>query len=161
MKSYFKLGVVFSVIALSIGASAGSVVTFDYTASLSGVSNTAVQGSFNYNTTTDTFTLASLSFKGNSIFNGIAGSDTVPQSGNTFVLNGTVDGYSILYTIVLNASGLYSVNGSISYGGTTGTFEFNQVPEGGSRLSYLAASGLVLCAGILLAGKQRRRPAEN
>ncbi|MGO9648111.1 MAG: hypothetical protein ACLPOO_08650 [Terriglobales bacterium] len=161
MKSYFKFGVVICVIAFSISAFAGSVETFNYSASVSGVNNTTVQGTFNYNTSTDTFTLASLSFAGNSIFNGISGKDTQPQSGDTFVLNETVDGYTVSYTIVLNPlTGTYNANGSISYGKTTGTFN-NQVPEGGAQFSYLAASGLVLFAGILLAGKQRRQLAEN
>jgi hypothetical protein len=161
MKSYFKFGVVFCVIALSTGAFAGSVDTFNYSTNLSGVSNTTVQGTFTYNTSTDTFTLASLSFAGNSIFNGISGNDTKPQSGNTFVLNETIDGYTVSYTIVLNPlTGSYTADGSISYGGTKGSFNY-QVPEGGARLSYLLASGMALFAGIFLAGKQRRQPATN
>jgi hypothetical protein len=121
-----------------------------------------VQGTFSFNTATDTFTVAGLSFVGNSIFGGLSGSDTKPQSGTTFVLNENVDGYTVSYTIVLNPlTGTYTANGSITYGGTTGDFQFNQVPEGGTQLSYLAASGLVLFAGMLLAGKQRRQPAEN
>jgi len=161
MKYYFKFGVVFCVIALSIGAFAGSIDTFSYSTNVSGVSNTTVQGAFTYNTSTGTFTLASLSFAGNSIFNGISGNDTKPQSGNTFVLNETIDGYTVSYTIVLNPlTGSYTANGSISYGGTKGSFNY-QVPEGGARLSYLLASGMALLAGIFLAGKQRRQPATN
>ena len=81
MKSYFKFGVVICVIAFSISAFAGSVETFNYSASVSGVNNTTVHGTFNYNTSTDTFTQASLTFAGNSIFNGISGTDTKPQKG--------------------------------------------------------------------------------
>jgi hypothetical protein len=161
MRFYFKLGVASCVIALSIGASAGSIETFNYSAGVQGVSQTTVQATFNYNTSSDAFTLASLSFAGNSIFNGISGKDTTQQYGDTFLLKETVDGYTVSYTIVFNPlTGTYTANGSITYGGTTGTF-YNQVPEGGTQLSYLAASGLVLLGGILLAGKQRRRPAEN
>ena len=162
MKFYFKFAVVFSVMALSLCASAGSITTMTYTTALNGVSNTTVTGTFNYNTATDTFTLASLSFAGNSIFGGLSGSDTKSQSGSTFVLNETVDGYTISYTIQLNGlnPNSYSANGSISIGSATGTFRFNQVPEGGAQLSYLLASGLVLCVGMLLAGKQRR-PAQS
>jgi hypothetical protein len=161
MKSYFKLG--FCVIALSIGAFAGSVETFNYSTSVNGVSNTTVQGTFTYNTATDTFTSAALSFVGNSIFGGLSGTDTKPQSGSTFVLNEMVDGYTVSYTIsLLNLlNGTYSAGGSISLGQTTGSFQFNQVPEGGTQLSYLAACGLVLFTGLWFAGKQRRCAAEN
>jgi hypothetical protein len=161
MRFYFKLGVAFCVIALSIGASAGSIESFDYSAAVQGVSATTVQATFNYNTSTDAFTVASLSFAGNSIFDGVSGKDTTPQSGDTFLLKETVDGYTLSYTIVLNPlTGTYTANGSITYGGTTGTF-YSQVPEGGNQLYYLTASGLVLLGGILLTGKQRHRPAGN
>lgn len=160
MKSYFKLGVAFCVIACSIGAFAGSVSTFNYSTTLNGVSSTSVQGTFTYNTATNTFTSASLSFVGNSIFGGLTGTVSKPQSGNTFVFNGIVDGYTVSYTIVLNPlTGAYTATGSISINGTTGNFQFSQVPEGGARLSYLFASGLVLFGGIFLAGKQRRQLA--
>jgi hypothetical protein len=163
MKSHFKLGLLtVCMAAWSMSAFAGSIETFNYSTNLTGVSSTTVQGTFSFNTATDTFTVAGLSFVGNSIFGGLSGSDTKPQSGTTFVLNENVDGYTVSYTIVLNPlTGTYTANGSITYGGTTGDFQFNQVPEGGTQLSYLAASGLVLFAGMLLAGKQRRQPAEN
>jgi|SRR5580704_3663215 hypothetical protein len=163
MKRYLQFGaIVFCVIACSIGASAGSIDTFKYSTNVTGVSDTTVTGTFTFNTSTDTFTLAGLSFVGNSIFGGVSGTDTKPQSGTTFVLNETVDGYTVAYTIVVNLlTGTYTASGSITYGGTTGNFGYSQVPEGGAPLSYLAASGLVLLGGILLAGKQRRRLAEN
>jgi len=161
MKVYFRIGVAFCVIALSISAFAGSVETFNYSSNVTGVNNTTVQGTFNYNTSTDTFTLASLSFAGNSIFNGISGKDIQPQSGDTFVLNETISGYTVSYTIVLNPlTGTYTASGSISYGATKGMF-YNQVPEGGALLSYLLLSGSVLFCGIWLAGKQRRQFTEN
>ena len=162
MKSYIQFGVVICLISFSISAFAGSVETFNYSTTVGGVNDTTVQGTFNYNLSTNTYTLASLSFTGNSIFNGVSGKDLQPQSGNTFVLNETVDGYTVSYTIVLNPlTGAYTANGSISFNGTTGTIGFTRAPEGGAQLAYLAASGLALFAGIVLAGKQRRRPAEN
>jgi hypothetical protein len=162
MKSYFKLGVLLCVIALSIGAYAGSIETFNYSTAVSGVSNTTVQGTFNFNTSTDTFTLASLSFVGNSIFGGLSGTIMNPQFGNTFVFNKIIDGYTVSYDIVLNPlNGSYTADGSITTGGTIGTFKYSQVPEGGARLSYLLASGLTLLAGIALAVKPRRRLAAN
>jgi hypothetical protein len=161
MKFYLKFVVLTCMIACSASVFAGSVSNFAYNTNLNGVSSTTVNAKFSYDTSSDSFTSASLSFLGNSIFGGISGSDTTPQSGNTFLLKETVDGYTVSYTIVLNPlTGNYTANGSISYGGTTGTF-FSQVPEGGTQLVYLAASGLVLLGGILLAGKQRRRTAEN
>lgn len=162
MKSYLKLGVLFCLIALSVGAYAGSIETFNYSTTVAGVSNTRVQGTFNFNTSTDTFTLASLSFVGNSIFGGLSGTVTRPQFGNTFVFDKVINGYTVSYDIVFNPqNGSYTANGSISTGGTVGTFKYSQVPEGGARLSYLLASGLTLLAGIALAGKQRRRLAPN
>lgn len=163
MKSYFKLGVALCVIAFSIGASAGSIKTFNYSTVASGVSNTTVLGTFKYNTVTGTFTSESLSFVGNSIFGGLSGTVTKPQSGSTFLFNATLGGYTVSYTIVLNLldPGSYTANGNITHGLTTARFAYGQVPEGGAQLSYLAASGLALFAGMLLAGKQRRRPLEN
>ncbi|MFZ0284527.1 MAG: hypothetical protein WAL32_04805 [Terriglobales bacterium] len=163
MKSYFKFVVAFCVLALSICASAGSVQTFNYSANVTGVSNTTVQATFKYNTSTDTFTLASLAFSGNSIFDGIGGTVNQQQQGDTFIFSKTISGYTVSYTIVLNPlNGSYVAYGSIAYGSTKGAFQYDhQVPEGGTRFSYLAASGLTLFAGVVLAGKQRRRPAEN
>jgi hypothetical protein len=157
MKSYLKFAIVLCVIACSIGASAGSIETFNYSTNLSGVSNTTVQGSFTYNTATNTFTGGSLSFVGNSIFGGLGGTDTQPQSGSTFVLNQVIGGYNVVYTIVLNpVTGAYTATGNISSGGTTGSFQYSRVPEGGTQASYLLASGIVLLAGMLLAVKPWR-----
>jgi hypothetical protein len=164
MKSYFKFGVLLCVIALSISAFAGSITTFKYSAVVSGVPNTTVNGTFKYNTSTDAFTSVSLSFVGNSIFGGLSGTVTKPQFGSNFVFNETVGGYTVSYNILLNVlnPGSYTAQGYIANGLTSGTFGFKrQVPDGGSQISYLLASGLVLFAGMLLAGKQRRRPAEN
>jgi hypothetical protein len=162
MKPYFKLAVVACVVACSVAAYAGSVTTFNFNTNLNGVSSTTVQGTFSYNSATNTFTSAGLTFVGNSIFGGLSGTVTKPQSGTTFVFKQTINGYIVSYTIVFDPlTGSYTTYGSITYGGTTGTFQFNQVPEGGAQLSYLALSGLVLFAGIVLAGKQRRVPAEN
>lgn len=164
MKSYIQLGVALCVVALSVSAFAGSVTTGSYAASVSGVPNTTVYGTFSYNTSTDTYTSVSLSFVGNSIFGGLSGTVTQPQSGSRFVFDKTVGGYSVSYSILLDAMNpdSYTAQGYIVNGSASGTFgSKHQVPEGGSQISYLLASGLVLFAGILIAGKQRRRLAEN
>lgn len=178
MKSYFQFGVVFCVIALSIGASAGSfsnfddarnpgrmpnknVESFNYYTQLAGVPNCTLQASFTYNTKTDTFTKETLNFVGG-FFDGLSITITKAQHGDTFVLNKKVDGDTIAYTIVFNElAGTFEAYGTVSKGKHEGNFQYDtKAPEGGNQLSYLAASGLVLFAGILLAGKQRRRHAE-
>lgn len=157
MKPYFKFGVMLCVMALSISAFAGSITTVSYSAVLNGVPNTTVYGSFSYNTATDTFTSASLSFVGNSIFGGLSGTVNQPQYGSSFVLNETIAGYTVSYDILLNMlnPASYTAFGYISSGQGAGGFR-TQVPDGGSPISYLSAAGLVLFAGIILAGKQRR-----
>jgi len=162
MKSYIKSGLVISVLALSISAFAGSVSTFDYSTKLTGVSNTSLQASFTYNTNTDTFTKETLTFVGG-IFDGVSVTITQPQHGDTFTFDKKVNGDTIDYTIVFNPlTGTYDAYGTITKGRNEGYFQYNtQSPEGGNALSYLAASALALFAGIVLAGKQRRQPAEN
>jgi hypothetical protein len=162
MKYNFKFGVVISVMALSIGAFAGSVSTFDYSTNVTGVSNTTLQASFNYNAKTDTFTKETLTFVGG-IFDGVSVTITKPQHGDTFTFDKKVDGDTIAYTIMFNPlTGTYDAYGTITKGKKEGFFNYyTQSPEGGSQLSYLAASGLALFAGIVLAGKQRRQPAED
>lgn len=162
VKSYLKLAVTICVVAFSISAFAGSITTFTYSTAVSGVPNTTVQGTFSYNMVTDTFTSVSLSFVGNSVFGGLSGTVTKPQYGSNFVFNETIGGYTVSYNISLNElnPGFYTANGYITNGGATGTFK-QQMPEGGNRISYLIASGLVLFAGMLIAGKQRRLLAEN
>ncbi|MGA7380796.1 MAG: hypothetical protein WBQ09_12570 [Terriglobales bacterium] len=162
MKSYFKFGVVSWVIALSISAFAGSIQTFDYSTPVTGVPKTTLDATFTYNDKTDTFTKETLTFEGG-VFNGVSVTITKPQKGDTFQFDKKVDGDTIVYTIVFNPlTGTYDAYGSITKGKTEGYFQYNTMaPEGGTQLSYLAASGLVLFAGILLAGKQRRQLAEN
>ena len=181
MKRYFQLGVLCCVIALPIGAFAGSVShfdesrdlsrlpnnnnhveTFNYQTQLTGVPNSTLQASFTYNTKTDTFTKETLNFVGG-IFDGLSITITKAQHGDTFVLNKKVNGDTIAYTIVFNElTGTFDAYGSVTKGKHEGNFQYDTMaPEGGNQLSYLAASGLVLFAGILLAGKQRRRHAEN
>lgn len=181
MKSYFQFGVVFGVIALSICAFAGSVSdldgsrdlgrmpnnknnveSFKYSTPLTGVPNSTLQATFTYNTKTDTFTKETLNFVGG-FFDGLSITITKAQHGDTFVFNKKVNGDTIAYTIVFNElAGTFEANGSITKGKHEGYFQYDMMaPEGGNQLSYLAASGLVLFAGILLAGKQSRRRAEN
>ena len=125
--------------------------------------NTTVYGTFSYNTSTDTFTSESLSFVGNSIFDGLSGTVTQPQYGNTFVFDKTVDGYTVSYTIVLNPMNRIPILPTeASPTAKPQGHSFNtRCRKVARQLSYLAASGLVLFAGILLAGKQRRQLAEN
>lgn len=163
MKSYLKFGVVICVMAFSMSAFAGSVSQFSYDTGLTGVSNSTLQATFTYNSNSDTFTKETLTFSGG-IFNGVQVTITQPQHGDTFTFDKTVDGDLIAYTIVFNPlTGTYDAYGSISKGRSEGYFQHDtqQTPEGGTPLAYLAASGLALFAGILLAGKQRRQPAEN
>jgi hypothetical protein len=178
MKSYLKLGVVICVIALSASAFAGSVSNlddpsdlrllpnanlenFNYSAKLSGVTGTTLDASFTYNKKTDTFTSETLTFVGG-IFNGVSVTITKAQHGDEFTFDKKVDGDTIAYTIIFNPqTGTYDAYGTITKGRNVGSFQHDTMaPEGGTQLSYLAASGLVLLAGILLAGK-RRRLAEN
>jgi hypothetical protein len=162
MKFYLKFGLAFCVIAFSMSAFAGSVTEFDYSTNVTGGSNTTLTATFDYNTKTDTFTKETLTFVGG-IFNGVSVTITKPQHGDIFTFDKKVDGDTIAYTIVFNPlTGTYDAYGSITKGRSEGYFQYDTLaPEGGTQLSYLAASGLALFAGILLAGKQRRRLARN
>jgi hypothetical protein len=156
MKSYLKFGLAFCVIAFSMSAFAGSVTEFDYSTNVTGGSNTTLKATFDYNTKTDTFTKETLTFVGG-IFNGVSVTITKPQHGDTFTFDKKVNGDTIAYTIVFNPlTGTYDAYGSITKGRNEGYFQYDTMaPEGGTQISYLAASGLALFAGILLAGKQR------
>jgi hypothetical protein len=149
MKHVLKLGVAVCVIAFSVSAFAGSISSFNYAASLNGLSNTTLHGNY-YNT--GTVTSASLSFVGNSIFGGLSG--TKAQ---------TAGAPNVSYAVAVNLLGeSFNGNGQVFRGRPTmGTFHLTQVPEGGTLFSYLAASALALAGGILLAGKQRRQLARN
>jgi hypothetical protein len=162
MKSHFKLGVLCGVIAFSISVFAGSVTEFDYATNLTGGPNTTLKASFDYNSQTDTFTKETLTFVGG-VFDGVSVTITKPQNGDIFTFDKKVNGDTIAYTIVFNPlTGAYDAYGSITKGRNEGYFQYNTMaPEGGTQLSYLAASGLALFAGLVLAGKQRRQPAEN
>ncbi len=125
MKSYFQLGVVCCVIALSIGAFAGSVTTLGDSVVVGSMANTPSQG----------ILTATGSFTGE-------------------------PGYAASANIVLS---LESDSDSFAYGfvaPVTSARSHQPVPEGGTQLSYLAGSGLVLFAGMWLAGKQRRRSTQ-
>lgn len=166
MRKYCKLvGLLLAMtMALSICAAAGSIVTVKYVTKLNGVSDTFVHGSITYNRATNTFVSVSLSFVGNSVFGGLKGTVTQPQSGTVFTFDKTVGGYKVSYNITLNplAPGSYSADGSITKGLLMARWHKPQsVPEGGTALSYLLSSGLVLVGGIWLAGKQRRTSLQS
>jgi hypothetical protein len=136
-------------VALLIGALAlpayASTIQGTYTASLTGVSSTTVQGSFTFNTATDVFS-GTLDFSGSSIFNGVA--ESFSQAGAcigpacALALGANVSGDTLVYAIALNeSSGAYTAGGTIAstkvglwaYTGTAGA----SVPEGGSVALYL------------------------
>jgi hypothetical protein len=124
MKFYFQLGLVCCVIALSIGAFAGSVTTVDDPAAVSSMPDTQVQGTLSYLAATGSFT--------------------------------GEPGYAPSLNVVLNVE---SGSDSYAYGFAqpiSSAGGHQPVPEGGTQLSYLAGSGLVLFAGMFLANKQRR-----
>ena len=148
MKCYFKLGVAFCVIALAICASAGSI-----SGSASDASG-AVTGALHNNATTG----GPLSFVGNSIF--VSGAVSHPQFGSKLTLNASLGG-NVLSGSLHNSLELGSDPTVPVTSARGGRGRQQQVPEGGTQLSYLAASALVLFAGIFIAGKQRRRSAEN
>jgi len=144
--------------AFVLPASAGSVQTFNYSTSVSGVNNTTLTGSFVYDTSNDTFSTGSLSFTGNSVFGGLHGTYNKSESGDSFVLSLSASGITLQYNITLNPlnTNQYWVTGTITRNGTTGTFAFTDVPEGGARYAYLVPAGIVIFGGILLAGFKRR-----
>src|SRR5277367_4892120 len=156
MKSCFQFGVVFCVIALSIGAFAGSVSHFDdsrdlnrmpnnhveifnYDTQLTGVANSSLQATFTYNTKTDTFTKETLNFVGG-IFNGLSITITKAQQGDTFFFDKKVNGDTVAYTIVCNPlAGTFDAYGSVIKGKHEGYFQYDTMaPEDGNQLSYLA-----------------------
>jgi hypothetical protein len=162
MKFYLKFGLALCVIAFSMNAFAGSIDQFKYSTNVTpGSDDTTLNATFTYNTKTDTFTKETLTFVGG-VFNGVSVTITAPQKGDTFKFDKKVDGDMVQYTIVFNPlTDSYYAYGTITKGKNEGSFQYNSVPEGGNQLSYLLASALTLAAGIFLAGKQRRGPAEN
>jgi hypothetical protein len=138
MKYHFKLGVAFCVIVLGISAFAGSITT-----NTSGAPN-AVPATFNYSSVTRS---------------GFAGTVTQTQSGSSLSVDTTAGGAASNSLPNLQLGSDSPVVPVTSARG--GRDRQQQVPEGGTQLSYLAACGLALFAGIFIAGKQGRRPTEN
>jgi len=127
---------------------------------LQGVSGT-VSGSFTFNPSTDAFSNISLSFNGG-VFGGVQANDSQAQG---YCSQGLcqiswwtiVHGDFVTDTIVFNTkTGQFQDYGGVSNWQNQGKFNYLSVPEGGAKLSYLTLSGLVIFAGILKSGKQRR-----
>src|SRR5579863_4971140 len=133
-------------------------------ATLNGVSNTTVAGTFSFNSSTDQFSNISISFSGNSVFGGIKVSD--PNSvkgiwkqgkGWMFSWLTLVKGDLVLYSVLFNpVTGQFTAGGGISNWQNQGNFNYMSVPEGGAIMSYLLLSGLAVFGGIFLSGRQRR-----
>jgi len=127
---------------------------------LQGVSGTA-SGSFTFNPSTDTFSNISVSFNGG-VFGGIQANDAQAQGSCSQGLCQVswwtiVHGDLVSDTIVFNTkTGQFQDYGEVSNWQNQGNFNYLSVPEGGASLSYLTLSGLVIFAGILKSGKQRR-----
>ena len=132
MKSYFQFGVVFCVIALAISASAGSIASFENSAIVSSVPNTSGHGGLNFKAASGSL---------------ISSEVTIAQS------------QSSSHNILPNALGAAPAAPAAPVTHIKGG-DPQPMPEGGTQITYLVASGLVLFAGIFLAGK-RRRPAQN
>ena len=164
MRKYCKLvGLLLAMtMALSICAAAGSIVTVKYVTKLNGVSDTFVHGSITYDRATNTFVSVSLSFVGNSVFRGVKGTVT---SRNRHVFSSNrrwADIRCPQHHAQSPGAGSYSADGSITKGLLMARWHKPQsVPEGGTALSYLLSSGLVLVGGIWLAGKQRRTSLQS
>ncbi len=142
-----------SLLALCVPVHASSITTYNYTTSLSGGSGTAT-GTFTYNSATSQFLSASISFV-SSIYGNVTLSSTTPETGILSLYGGTVNGSSILYTILLNPLNLsqYWINGGIGNNLKISGFQYAAtVPEGGT-LSY------ALCAVAMLAAIGVRRKA--
>ena len=155
----FAKKVVLVLMALVLPAAASSI-TYDYSEAVTGVKNETANVSLTFNPKTDAIT-GSIGFLGG-VFGGItdkfSGVATCKGTTCVFVLNTKVDGDNLSYTVTFSdpsgSLNLIGANGDIWNTKANGTFA---VPEGGSKLSYLVASGIALLAGILLSGKQRRR----
>jgi hypothetical protein len=135
-----------SLLALCVPVHASSISTYNYTTALSGGYGTAT-GTFTYNSTTSQFVSASISFV-SSIFGNVTLSSATPQTGILSLYGGTVNGNSILYTILLNPLNLgqYWINGGIGNNLKISGFQYSAtVPEGGT-LSYALCSVTMLAA---------------
>lgn len=144
-----------SLLALCVPVHASSILTYNYTATLSGGNGTAA-GTFTYNSATSQFLSASISFV-SSIFGNVTLKSTTPQTGILSLYGGTVNGSSIFYAILLNPLNLhqYWINGSVGKNLKISGFQYTTtVPESGT-LSY------ALCAVTMLAAIGVRRKATS
>jgi hypothetical protein len=143
-----------SLLALCVPVHASSISTYHYTTALSGGYGTAT-GTFTYNSASSQFLSASISFV-SSIFGNVTLSSTIPQTGFLSLYGGTVNGSSVLYTILMNPLNLsqYWINGGIGNNLKVSGFQYSTVPEGGT-LSY------ALCSVITLATIGIRRKSAS
>lgn len=137
---------------------------------LTGGSGSAVSGSFTFtgNASGGTFSNLSLSFT-NGTFGGV---NALDQSGGqatcllglcAFSWQVKVGNVWVSDTIILNVNtGQYWDSGTIGNWQNQWYFDPLPAPEGGTTLSYLVLSGIVMVAGILISGKRRAmRPARS
>jgi hypothetical protein len=143
-------------LAVCLPAKADTINTFNFSTNLVGASGT-VSGSFTFNTQTNTFTSASLTFN-SPIFGNFMISAPNPQNGFLFVFGTQAAGNAILYSILVNPFNLsqYWVSGGIAGHGGYGNFNYTPVPEGAEWFLYLIPAACVMFGGIVLAGKQRQ-----
>lgn len=140
-----------SLLTLCVPVHASSITTYNYVTALSGGNGTAT-GTFTYNSTTSQFVSASISFA-SSIYGNLTLNSTTQQTGIMSLYGGTVNGSSILYTILLNPLNLsqYWISGGIGNNLKLSGFQYTTtVPESGT-LSY------GLCAVTMLAAIGVRR----
>jgi hypothetical protein len=161
------------VLAMSLCASANSNDSFK-NATLTGISHGGdVSGTFDFNSTTHQFSDISVSFSST-----VLGSGSVTDLGSingiynhstgnwsfqwqAFASNGDLVTYDVVFNPNTNQ---FTANGSIQNWWNQGSFNYMQVPEGGTQVAYLMLSGLAMFAGILISRKQRsiaRVPQSN
>src|SRR5271155_4460827 len=148
------------VLVLSLPAFAGSISNFSGV-QLKGASGN-VSGSFSFSSSNDQVSNLSLSFAG-STFGSVNVSDPSGLKGTKegqdwlFVWSTKENGDTIWCSILFNPlTDQYQLGGWIDNWKNQGDFNYLQVPEGGTPLSFLMLSGLALFAGILVSGKRRR-----
>lgn len=137
----------------SVPAHASSITTYNYSALLSGGYGSA-SGTFTYNTSTYQFVSSSISFS-SSLFGNVTLISTTPETGFLSLYGGTVQGSSILYTILLNPLNLsqFWISGGIANNLKIAGFQYATVPEGGT-LSYALCSAITLLVIVGVRGKK-------
>jgi hypothetical protein len=156
-RSLILVAITLGVVALiGLPAKADTINTFNFSTNLVGSAGT-VTGSFTFDSTTNTFTSATLSFS-SPIFGDFKISAPKPQDGFLFIFGTTANGNLVFYTILLNPFdlGQFWVNGLISGHGGYSEYNYTPIPEGAEWFLYLIPSAGVMLGAFLLAGKQRR-----